>query len=151
MSFTTGWCCAEGAIDGQQRAEASTAHAAKSSIGATTLDEFRKYIEKDAALERRFQQIIVIHQARRKLSKLLGFATATNRTTGVQITDKGLEAAVELSDRYITGRCLPDKAIDVIDEAGARIRLKATTRPPDLKEIDAGHRTAQCRKGSSRR
>ena len=106
-------------------------------IGATTLDEYRKYIEKDGALERRFQQIIVNPPSKDETVEILkGLRDRYEAHHRVQITDDALGQAVELSDRYITGRCLPDKAIDVIDEAGARVRLKAMTRPPDLKDID---------------
>jgi ATP-dependent Clp protease ATP-binding subunit ClpC len=129
---------AEGAIDASNVLKPALARGEIQCIGATTLDEFRKYIEKDGALERRFQQIIVNPPSKKEAVEILkGLRDRYESHHRVQITDKGLEAAVELSDRYITGRCLPDKAIDVIDEAGARIRLKATTRPPDLKEIDA--------------
>ena len=102
-----------------------------------TLDEYRKYIEKDAALARRFQEIIVNPPSKDEAVEILkGLRDRYEAHHRVQITDGALQQAVELSDRYITGRCLPDKAIDVIDEAGARIRLKAMTRPPDLKDID---------------
>ncbi len=128
---------AEGAIDASNVLKPALARGEIQCIGATTLDEFRKYIEKDGALERRFQQIIVNPPNKKEAVEILkGLRDRYESHHRVQITDKALEAAVELSDRYITGRCLPDKAIDVIDEAGARIRLKATTRPPDLKEID---------------
>jgi ATP-dependent Clp protease ATP-binding subunit ClpC len=107
-------------------------------IGATTLDEFRKYIEKDAALARRFQEIIVNPPTREETVEILrGLRDRYEAHHRVQIKDEALFAAVELSDRFITGRCLPDKAIDVIDESGARVRLKQMTRPPDLKELDA--------------
>lgn len=129
---------AEGAIDASNVLKPALARGEIQCIGATTLDEFRKYIEKDGALERRFQQIIVNPPNKKEAVEILkGLRDRYESHHRVQITDKALEAAVELSDRYITGRCLPDKAIDVIDEAGARIRLKATTRPPDLKDIDA--------------
>src|SRR5690606_2181755 len=97
-----------------------------------------KYIEKDGALERRFQQIIVNPPTPEEAVEILrGLRDRYEAHHRVQITDVALEEAVELSERYISGRSLPDKAIDVIDEAGARVRLKAMTRPPDLKEIDA--------------
>jgi ATP-dependent Clp protease ATP-binding subunit ClpC len=106
-------------------------------IGATTLDEYRKYIEKDSALDRRFQIIMVEPASKAEAVEILkGLRDRYESHHRVQITNEALEAAVELSSRYITGRCLPDKAIDVIDEAGARVRLKAMTKPPDLKEID---------------
>jgi ATP-dependent Clp protease ATP-binding subunit ClpC len=129
---------AEGAIDASNVLKPALARGEIQCIGATTLDEYRKYIEKDGALERRFQQIIVNPPSREETVEILrGLRDRYEAHHRVQIKDEALESAVELSDRYITGRCLPDKAIDVIDEAGARIRLKAMTRPPDLKELDA--------------
>src|ERR1700751_3329228 len=129
---------AEGAIDASNVLKPGLARGEIQCIGATTLDEYRKYIEKDGALERRFQQIIVNPPSRDETVEILrGLRDRYEAHHRVQIKDDALESAVELSDRYITGRCLPDKAIDVIDEAGARIRLKAMTRPPDLKELDA--------------
>src|SRR5437588_3266578 len=129
---------AEGAIDASNVLKPALARGEIQCIGATTLDEYRKYIEKDGALERRFQQIIVNPPSRDETVEILrGLRDRYEAHHRVQIKDEALESAVELSDRYITGRCLPDKAIDVIDEAGARIRLKAMTRPPDLKELDA--------------
>jgi ATP-dependent Clp protease ATP-binding subunit ClpC len=128
---------AEGAIDASNVLKPALARGEIQCIGATTLDEYRKYIEKDAALARRFQEIIVNPPTSAETIEILkGLRDRYEAHHRVQITDSALRAAVELSDRYITGRCLPDKAIDVIDEAGARIRLKAMTRPPDLKEID---------------
>ncbi|HEY5312304.1 MAG TPA: ATP-dependent Clp protease ATP-binding subunit, partial [Pirellulales bacterium] len=98
---------------------------------------YRKYIEKDSALDRRFQLVMVEPSTKSETVEILkGLRDRYESHHRVQITDNALAAAVELSSRYITARCLPDKAIDVIDEAGARVRLKAMTRPPDLKEID---------------
>ncbi|MBN1908815.1 MAG: ATP-dependent Clp protease ATP-binding subunit, partial [Pirellulales bacterium] len=106
-------------------------------IGATTLDEYRKYIEKDSALDRRFQVVMVEPSTPPEAVEILkGLRDRYEKHHHVQITDDAVSSAVELSGRYITGRCLPDKAIDVIDEAGARVHLKSMTRPPDLKEID---------------
>src|SRR5438046_892658 len=128
---------AEGAIDASNVLKPALARGEIQCIGATTLDEYRKYIEKDGALERRFQQIIVNPPSKEETVEILrGLRDRYEAHHRVQIKDDALEAAVELSDRYISGRCLPDKAIDVIDEAGARVRLKAMTRPPDLKDID---------------
>jgi ATP-dependent Clp protease ATP-binding subunit ClpC len=128
---------AEGAIDASNVLKPALARGEVQCIGATTLDEYRKYIEKDGALERRFQTIIVEPPSKAEALEILrGLRDRYESHHRVQITDEALEAAIELSDRYITGRCLPDKAIDVIDEAGARVRLKAMTRPPDLKELD---------------
>src|SRR5271157_770387 len=129
---------AEGAIDASNVLKPALARGEIQCIGATTLDEYRKYIEKDAALARRFQEIIVNPPTKDETVEILrGLRDRYEAHHRVQITDGALFSAVELSDRYISGRCLPDKAIDVIDEAGARVRLKAMTRPPDLKEIDA--------------
>ncbi len=129
---------AEGAIDASNVLKPALARGEIQCIGATTLDEYRKYIEKDGALERRFQQIIVNPPSKGEAVEILrGLRDRYEAHHRVQIKDEALECAVELSDRYISGRCLPDKAIDVIDEAGARVRLKAMTRPPDLKELDA--------------
>ena len=128
---------AEGAIDAANVLKPALARGEIQCIGATTLDEYRKYIEKDAALARRFQEIIVEPPSKDETVEILkGLRDRYEEHHRVQITDDAVEAAVELSERYITGRCLPDKAIDVIDEAGARVRLRAMTRPPDLKEID---------------
>jgi ATP-dependent Clp protease ATP-binding subunit ClpC len=128
---------AEGAIDASNVLKPALARGEIQCIGATTLDEYRKYIEKDGALERRFQQIIVNPPSKEETIKILeGLRDRYEAHHRVQIKDEALQAAVELSDRYISGRCLPDKAIDVIDEAGARVRLKAMTKPPNLKELD---------------
>ena len=128
---------AEGAIDASNVLKPALARGEIQCIGATTLDEYRKYIEKDAALARRFQEIIVNPPSNLEAVEILkGLRDRYEAHHRVQITDAALKAAVDLSERYISGRCLPDKAIDVIDEAGARIRLKAMTRPPDLKDID---------------
>jgi ATP-dependent Clp protease ATP-binding subunit ClpC len=128
---------AEGAIDASNVLKPALARGEIQCIGATTLDEYRKYIEKDAALARRFQDILVNPPSKDEAVEILkGLRDRYESHHRVQITDAALLSAVELSDRYITGRCLPDKAIDVIDEAGARIRLKAMTRPPNLKDID---------------
>jgi len=128
---------AEGAIDAANVLKPALSRGEIQCIGATTLDEYRKYIEKDGALERRFQTIIVDAPSRVETVDILkGLRDRYESHHHVQITDGAIEAAVDLSIRYISGRCLPDKAIDVIDEAGARVRLKATTRPPDLREIE---------------
>jgi len=128
---------AEGAIDASNVLKPALARGEIQCIGATTLDEYRKYIEKDAALARRFQAIIVNPPSMAETVEILkGLRDRYEAHHRVQITDAALKSAVELSERYISGHCLPDKAIDVIDEAGARVRLKAMTRPPDLKELD---------------
>ncbi len=128
---------AEGAIDASNVLKPSLARGEIQCIGATTLDEYRKYVEKDSALERRFQTIIVEPPSKDEtLDILRGLRDRYEAHHRVQITDGALRGAVELSTRYITGRCLPDKAIDIIDEAGARVRLKSMTKPPNLTEID---------------
>jgi len=128
---------AEGAIDASNVLKPALSRGELQCIGATTLDEYRKYIEKDSALERRFQNVMVEPPTDVQTVEILrGLRERYEEHHKVQITDDALEKAVELSSRYITGRCLPDKAIDVIDEAGARIRLKSMVRPPDLKELE---------------
>ena len=127
----------EGAIDASNVLKPALARGEIQCIGATTLDEYRKYIEKDSALDRRFQIVMVEPASKTEAVEILkGLRDRYETHHRVSITDAALEAAVDLSSRYIMGRCLPDKAIDVIDEAGARVRLKAMTKPPDLKEID---------------
>ncbi|HQF13426.1 MAG TPA: ATP-dependent Clp protease ATP-binding subunit, partial [Thermogutta sp.] len=128
---------AEGAIDASNVLKPALARGEIQCIGATTLDEYRKYIEKDSALDRRFQVVMVEPNTKEETIAILkGLRDRYEKHHHVQITDDAITTAVELSSRYITGRCLPDKAIDVIDEAGARVHLKSLTRPPDLKEID---------------
>ncbi|MGI9473144.1 MAG: ATP-dependent Clp protease ATP-binding subunit [Rubripirellula sp.] len=128
---------AEGAIDAANVLKPALARGEIQCIGATTLDEYRKYIEKDNALARRFQEIIVEPTGKVETIEILkGLRGRYEEHHRVQFTDDAVVAAVEMSERYITARCLPDKAIDVIDEAGARVRLRTMTRPPDLKEID---------------
>jgi ATP-dependent Clp protease ATP-binding subunit ClpC len=128
---------AEGAIDASNVLKPALSRGEIQCIGATTLDEYRKYIEKDSALDRRFQVVMVEPSTKTETIDILrGLRDRYEKHHHVQITDDAVETAVELSGRYITGRCLPDKAIDVIDEAGARVHLKSMTRPPDLKEID---------------
>ena len=128
---------AEGAIDAANVLKPALARGEIQCIGPTTLDEYRKYIEKDNALARRFQEIIVEPTSKNETIQILkGLKERYEEHHRVQITDDAIVAAVEMSERYITARCLPDKAIDVIDEAGARVRLRTMAKPPDLKEID---------------
>lgn len=128
---------AEGAIDASNVLKPALSRGEIQCIGATTLDEYRKYIEKDSALDRRFQIVMVEPSTKDEAVEILkGLRDRYEQHHHVRITDDAVAAAVELSSRYITGRCLPDKAIDVIDEAGARVHLKSMTRPPDLKDID---------------
>jgi ATP-dependent Clp protease ATP-binding subunit ClpC len=128
---------AEGAIDASNVLKPALSRGEIQCIGATTFDEYRKYIEKDAALARRFQPITVDPPSKEDTIAILkGLRDRYEAHHRVQILDEALDAAVEMSDRYITGRCLPDKAIDVLDEAGARIRLRSMTKPPNLAEIE---------------
>jgi len=128
---------AEGAIDASNVLKPALSRGEIQCIGATTLDEYRKYIEKDAALERRFQTIIVDPPTTEETVDILrGLRDRYEAHHRVRITDQAIEEAVELANRYITGRFMPDKAIDVIDEAGARVRLRCMTAPPDLKELE---------------
>ncbi len=128
---------AEGAIDASNVLKPALSRGEIQCIGATTFDEYRKYIEKDAALARRFQAIQVNPPGKEDaVSILKGLRDRYEAHHRVQITDAAIRAAVELSDRYITQRFLPDKAIDVIDEAGARIRLRSMTKPPNLAELE---------------
>jgi len=128
---------AEGAIDASNVMKPALSRGEIQVIGATTLDEFRKHIEKDGALERRFQQVRVeppkVEDAIKILKGLRGRYEAHHK---IRYTDEAIEASVQLSDRYIPGRFLPDKAIDVMDEAGSRMRLKNMSRPPDLSSLD---------------
>jgi len=129
---------AEGAIDASNVLKPALARGEVQCIGATTLDEYRKYIEKDGALERRFQTIIVDPPSKDEAVEILrGLQDRYEAHHRVRFTDEALFQAVEFSTRYITGRCLPDKAIDVVDEAGARVRLKNMTPPPDLTKIES--------------
>ncbi|KIY22302.1 MULTISPECIES: ATP-dependent protease ATP-binding subunit ClpC [Mesobacillus] len=128
---------AEGAIDASNILKPSLARGELQCIGATTLDEYRKYIEKDAALERRFQPITVNEPtAEESVQILKGLRDRYEAHHRVSITDEAIEAAVKLSDRYISDRFLPDKAIDLIDEAGSKVRLRSYTTPPNLKELE---------------
>ncbi|NMD72690.1 ATP-dependent Clp protease ATP-binding subunit [Bacillus sp. DNRA2] len=128
---------AEGAIDASNILKPSLARGELQCIGATTLDEYRKYIEKDAALERRFQPIRVDEPtAEESVQILKGLRDRYEAHHRVSISDAAIEAAVTLSDRYISDRFLPDKAIDLIDEAGSKVRLRSYTTPPNLKELE---------------
>lgn len=128
---------AEGAIDASNVLKPALSRGELQCIGATTLDEYRKYIEKDGALERRFQSIVVEQPSVDDAIKiLLGLRDKYEAHHRIKITDAAVSAAVKLSERYINGRSLPDKAIDVIDEAGAKLRLKATSKAPLYKEME---------------
>ncbi|NDA65846.1 MAG: ATP-dependent Clp protease ATP-binding subunit, partial [Verrucomicrobia bacterium] len=138
MHTIVGAGSAEGTMDASNIIKPALSRGEMQCIGATTLNEYRKYVEKDGALERRFQSVKVeppsIEDAITILKGLRGKYEDHHRA---EITDAAVEASVKLSDRYITGRFLPDKAIDVMDEAGSRARIGAMTRPPDLKDQEA--------------
>jgi ATP-dependent Clp protease ATP-binding subunit ClpC len=128
---------AEGAMDASNIIKPALSRGELQCVGATTLNEYRKYIEKDAALERRFQTVKVEAPTIEEAAQILrGLRPKYEAHHKAKLTDEALDAAVRLSDRYLTGRFLPDKAIDVMDEAGARARINAMTRPPDVKEIE---------------
>jgi len=128
---------AEGAIDASNVLKPALSRGEIQIIGATTLDEYRKHIEKDGALERRFQSVIVEPPSRDETVAILqGLKERYEDHHKIAYTDDALEGAVDLAIKYITNRFLPDKAIDVIDEAGARLRLNTMTPPPDLAELD---------------
>jgi len=128
---------AEGAIDAANILKPALARGELQCIGATTLDEYRKHIEKDAALERRFQPITVEEPTVEETIQILrGLRDKYEAHHRVRITDAALEAAAKISSRYITDRFLPDKAIDLVDEAGSKVRLQAFTAPPDLKDLE---------------
>lgn len=128
---------AEGAIDASNILKPALARGELQCIGATTLDEYRKYIEKDAALERRFQPITVDQPSPEEAIQILhGLRDRYEAHHRVKITDEAIEQAVKLSDRYIPDRFLPDKAIDLIDEASSKVRLRSYTVPPDLKKLE---------------
>ncbi len=128
---------AEGAIDAASILKPMLARGELQTIGATTLDEYRKHVEKDPALERRFQPIQVAEPSLTHAIEILkGLRDRYEAHHRVSITDSALVSAATLADRYINDRFLPDKAIDLIDEAGARLRIRRMTAPPELKELD---------------
>jgi ATP-dependent Clp protease ATP-binding subunit ClpC len=128
---------AEGAIDAASILKPALARGELQTIGATTLDEYRKYLERDSALERRFQQIRVEQPSPEETVQILkGLRDRYEQHHKIEITDEALEAAAELADRYISDRQLPDKAIDLIDEAASRMRIKSMTSPPIYRELE---------------
>lgn len=141
---------AEGAIDASNILKPSLARGELQCIGATTLDEYRKYIEKDAALERRFQPIQVDEPTVEESIEIIkGLRDRYEAHHRVKITDDAIVAAAKMSDRYISDRFLPDKAIDLIDEAGSKVRLRSYTTPPDLKELEARLEAARSEKNEA--
>ncbi len=129
---------AEGTMDASNIIKPALSRGELQCVGATTLNEYRKYIEKDAALERRFQSVKVEAPSIEEAIQILnGLRQKYEDHHKVEFTTQALEACVRLSDRYLTGRFLPDKAIDIMDEAGSRARISSMTRPPDVKNIEA--------------
>ena len=138
---------AEGAMDASNILKPALSRGELQCVGATTLNEYRKYIEKDAALERRFQTVMVEAPTVEEAVQILkGLRPKYEAHHKAKLTDEALEAAVRLSDRYITGRSLPDKAVDVMDEACARARINSMTRPPAVKEIEKSLETLRVEK-----
>lgn len=141
---------AEGAVDAANILKPSLARGEIQVIGATTIDEYRKNIEKDAALERRFQSVLVGEPTEEEAVEILkGLRDRYEAHHKVKITDDAIENAVKMSARYIADRYLPDKAIDLIDEAASRVRLKAFTAPPNLKEMELEIKRLQDEKASA--
>ncbi len=137
MHTIIGAGAAEGAIDASNILKPALARGEIQTIGATTIDEYRKYVEKDAALERRFQPVMVEEPSKEETFLILqGLRDKYEAHHKVKITDESLKAAVELSDRYIADRFLPDKAIDLIDEAASRVRIMTFTAPPNVKKLE---------------
>src|SRR5277367_808871 len=129
---------AEGTMDASNIIKPALSRGELQCVGATTLNEYRKYIEKDAALERRFQTVKVEAPSPEEAIQILkGLRPKYEEHHKAEITDQAIESAVKMSDRYITDRYLPDKAIDVMDEAGSRARIGTMTRPPEVKELEA--------------
>src|SRR3712207_400051 len=128
---------AEGAIDAASILKPALARGELQTIGATTLDEYRKYLERDSALERRFQKITVDQPSPEETVQILkGLRDRYEAHHKINITEEALEAAAELADRYISDRFLPDKAIDLIDEAASRMRIKSMSSPPVYRELE---------------
>ena len=137
LHMIVGAGAAEGAVDAANILKPALARGDIQIIGATTLDEYRKHIEKDAALERRFQPVTVNEPSPEEAVQILtGLRDRYEAHHGIKISDEAIEAAVKLSVRYVSGRQLPDKAIDLIDEACSRVRMQAMTPPPDLKSLE---------------
>lgn len=137
LHMIVGAGAAEGAVDAANILKPALARGDIQIIGATTLDEYRKHIEKDAALERRFQPVTVNEPSPEEAVQILtGLRDRYEAHHGIKISDEAIEAAVKLSVRYVSGRQLPDKAIDLIDEACSRVRMQAMTPPPDLKTLE---------------
>jgi ATP-dependent Clp protease ATP-binding subunit ClpB len=143
---------AQGSVDAANILKPALARGELRTIGATTLDEYRKYIEKDPALERRFQPVLVTEPTvEDTISILRGLKERYEVHHGVRITDSAIVAASQLSDRYISDRFLPDKAIDLVDEAASRLRLEIDSMPEELDSIDRRIRTLEIEREALRR
>jgi ATP-dependent Clp protease ATP-binding subunit ClpC len=150
MHTIIGAGAAEGAIDASNILKPALARGELQAIGATTLDEYRKHVEKDAALERRFQPIMVTEPSVDETIQILeGLRDKYEAHHKVKINDEALKAAAHLSDRYVADRFLPDKAIDLIDEAASKVRLQALVAPPELKELEQRIEEARIEKESA--
>ena len=138
MHTIIGAGAAEGAIDAANIIKPALGRGEMQVIGATTLNEYRKYIEKDAALERRFQPVTVDEPSQEESVLILkGLRDKYEAHHKIEITDEAINAAVTMSSRYINDRFLPDKAIDLIDEAASRVRMVSLTAPPNLKDLES--------------
>jgi ATP-dependent Clp protease ATP-binding subunit ClpB len=143
---------AQGSVDAANILKPALARGELHTIGATTLDEYRKYIEKDAALERRFQPVLVPEPSvEDTISILRGLKERYEVHHGVRITDSAIVAASQLSDRYITERFLPDKAIDLIDEAASRLRIAIDSMPEEIDNIERRIRQLEIEREALRR
>ena len=150
MHTIIGAGAAEGAIDAANIIKPALGRGEMQVVGATTLDEYRKYIEKDAALERRFQPVTVDEpSAEESIQILKGLRDKYEAHHGLKITDEAIEAAVNMSVRYINDRYLPDKAIDLIDEAASRVKMETLKLPPDLKELESEINSLKVEKDSA--
>src|SRR3989475_5569069 len=143
---------AEGAVDAGNMIKPMLARGELRLVGATTLDEYRKHIEKDAALERRFQPILVGEPSvEDTIAILRGLKERYEVHHGVRITDAALVAAAMLSSRYVTGRFLPDKAIDLIDESASRLRIEMDSMPTEIDEVEREMKRAEIERAAMRR
>ena len=151
MHTVVGAGAAEGAMDASNMLKPLLARGELKMIGATTLDEYRKHIEKDAALERRFQPVYVGEPSvEDTITILRGLKERYEVHHGVRIQDSALVSAAVLSDRYLTGRFLPDKAIDLVDEAASRLRIEIDSMPTEIDVVEQAHPSDRDREGRAR-
>ena len=148
LHMLVGAGAAEGAVDAANILKPSLARGEFQCVGATTLDEYRKHIERDAALERRFQPIVVEEPSVEETIEILkGIKEKYEEHHKLTIDDEALKAAAELASRYVSDRFLPDKAIDLVDEASSRVRIRRSATPPSLKEASRGLESLRKREG----